>query len=193
MIVEARDQVLMTRFSRVEFIFSTFVMRWSATNGPFFSERPMLLALPFPNDHLRGALVAARLFAHRHLAPRRRRRAARGRARFTTAVRMVDRVHRDTAHRGTLPEVTLAPGLADDLVLVIEIAELADRGAADDQDAAHLTRRHAHLRVVAFLGHQLRGAAGRPHELAALSGLQLDVVDDGTERDVQQRQGVAGL
>src|SRR3981081_4729222 len=113
MIVDARDHVLMTRFSRVEFIFSTFVMRWSATNVPFLSERPMLLALPFPNDHLGGALVAARLFAHGHLAPRRRRRATRGRTRFAAAVRMVDGVHRDTAHRRALPEVALAAGLAD--------------------------------------------------------------------------------
>src|SRR6202790_1234425 len=108
----------------------------------------MLLALPLADDHLGGALVAARLFAHRHLTPGRRRRAARGRARFTPAVRVVDGVHRDTAHRRALPEVTLAAGLADDLVLVIEIAELSDRGAADDQDAADFARRHTHLRVV---------------------------------------------
>src|SRR5471032_2506384 len=31
----------MTRFSRVEFIFSTLERRWSATNGPFLSERPI--------------------------------------------------------------------------------------------------------------------------------------------------------
>src|ERR1700694_3247640 len=139
MIVEARDQVLMTRFSRVEFIFSTFVSKWSATYGPFFSERPMLLALPLAHDHLGGPLVAARLFAHRHLAPGRGWRAAGGGTRFTAAVRVVDRVHRDAAHRRTLAEVTLAARFADDLVLVIEIAELPDRRAADDQDLAHFT------------------------------------------------------
>src|ERR1700676_52356 len=131
----------------------------------------MLLALPLADDHLGSALVAARLFAHRHLTPRRRRRAARGRARFTAAVRMVDRVHRDTAHRGTLPEVTLAAGLTDDLVLVIEIAELTDRRAAHDQDPPDFARRHADLGVLAFFGHQLRGAAGGADELAAFAGL----------------------
>ena len=45
----------------------------------------------------------------------------------------------------------------------------------------------------AFLGHQLRRRAGRTHELAAFTGPQLDVVDDGTERDVLQRQRVADL
>ena len=114
MIVE-RDQVLITRFSRVEFSFSTFAIRWSATNGPFLRERPITSGTPLANDHLRRALVAARLFAHRHLAPRRGRRAARGGARFTAAVRMVDRVHRDTAHRRALAHVALAAGFADRL------------------------------------------------------------------------------
>src|SRR6202048_1378659 len=121
----------MTRFPRDAFIFSPFSMRCSATNGPFFSERPMLLALPFPNDHLGRALVAARLLAHRHLAPRRRGRTSGGGARFAAAVRVVDGVHRDAAHRRALPEVALAAGLADDLVLVIEIAELGVRRGAE--------------------------------------------------------------
>src|SRR5947209_15523799 len=105
----------MTRFSRVEFIFSTFVIRCSATNGPFLSERPMLLGLSLTDDHLGRALGAARLLAHRHLAPRRRGRASGGGARLAAAVRVVDGVHRDTAHRRALPEVALAAGLADDL------------------------------------------------------------------------------
>ena len=49
-----------------------------------------------------GALVAARLLAHRHLTPGRGRRTARRRARLAAAVRMVDRVHRDAAHRRAL-------------------------------------------------------------------------------------------
>jgi len=46
-IVEARLHVLMTRFSRVSFIFSTLLRRWSATYGPFFSERPIDYAFRF--------------------------------------------------------------------------------------------------------------------------------------------------
>src|SRR5580658_2653021 len=193
MIVEERDHVLTTRFSRLAFNFSIFSMRWSATNGPFLSERPMLLGLPAADDHLRGPLVAARLLAHGHLTPRRGRRTAGGGARLATAVRVVDRVHRDAAHRRSLAEMALTTGLADHFVLVVEVAELADRRAADGQDAPHLARGHAHLGVGAFFGHQLGGATGRAHELAALTGPQLDVVDDGPERDVLQREGVAGL
>src|ERR1700733_3146202 len=144
----------MTFFSRVEFIFSTLASRWSATNGPFLSERPILLALPLANDHAGRALVTARLFAHRHLAPRRGRRAARSRARFTTAVRMVDRVHGDTANRRTFAEMPLTAGFPDHFVFVIEVAELTDGRAANDLNLAHFTRRHAHLGVGAFFGHQ---------------------------------------
>src|SRR5207237_1624603 len=39
MIVERRDQVLMTFFSPLEFRSSTFLRRWSSTNGPFLSDR----------------------------------------------------------------------------------------------------------------------------------------------------------
>src|SRR5512147_1334377 len=41
MIVERRDQVLMTLRSPAAFIASTFLARWSSTNGPFFSDRAM--------------------------------------------------------------------------------------------------------------------------------------------------------
>src|ERR1700691_5128487 len=140
----------MTPFSRVAFSFSIFATKWSATNGPFLRERLTLLAPP-PHDHFVGSLVATRLFAHRHLTPRRRRRTAGRRARLTTAMRMVDRVHRDAANVRTLSAMTLPSGISNDLVFVFEIAELTDRGAAQDRDLAHFTRRHAHLSVLAFL------------------------------------------
>ena len=39
--VERRDHVLITRFSVSRFMASTFSIRWTSMNGPFFSERPM--------------------------------------------------------------------------------------------------------------------------------------------------------
>jgi hypothetical protein len=45
MIVERRDQVLITRFSFVEFNASTFFNRWSSTKGPFFKLRGMTALL----------------------------------------------------------------------------------------------------------------------------------------------------
>ena len=43
-----------------------------------------------------------------------------------------------------------------------------------------------------FLGDELDRGAGAAAELAARAGLQLDVVHRGTDRDVAQRQRVAG-
>src|SRR5437867_8378268 len=45
MIVERRDQVLMTFFSRSRFMVSTFFCRWASIKGPFFSERAIYFVL----------------------------------------------------------------------------------------------------------------------------------------------------
>ena len=110
---------------------------------------------------------------------------------LATTVRMVARVHHHAADLGPLPKVSGAAGLAEVLVLVIEVADLADRGHAADRDAAHLARRESHRGELAFLGQQLRRDTGRPDDLATLAGDQLDVVDRGAERDVGERQRVA--
>ena len=45
MIVERRDQVRITRLSRLRFSSSIFFSRWSSTNGPFFRLRVIPSAL----------------------------------------------------------------------------------------------------------------------------------------------------
>ena len=44
-----------------------------------------------------------------------------------------------------------------------------------------------------FLSHQLSHDAGGTGKLSALAGVQLNVVDEGTDGDVGKRQCVAGL
>src|SRR3954463_1012143 len=53
MIVERRDQVLMTRFSLVAFRSSTFLSRWPSTNGPFLRLRGM--CVPYLSPRAAGA------------------------------------------------------------------------------------------------------------------------------------------
>src|SRR5471030_596613 len=96
--VDARDHVLITRFSRVEFMRSIFSSRCSAMKAPFLADRVIYLFAPPLHDEFVGALVASRLFTHGHLAPRCGWRTTCGGTRLAAAVRVIHRVHRDAAH-----------------------------------------------------------------------------------------------
>src|SRR5256885_16647229 len=112
MIVLARAHVLITRFSFLLFIVETFVMRASATYGPFLmllaiidSQNSELLrclaALPSADDEpLRRLLLVARLHTF-FVAPLVDDVASAARA---STMRVVDRVHHFATHFRTLPE-----------------------------------------------------------------------------------------
>src|SRR5918993_2773903 len=153
---------------------------------------PLLrLAMPAAHDQATGRLAAPRPVPHRGLAPGRLRGHARGGLALAATVGMVPRGHRDAPDLRTLPHVARAPGLAEALVLVIQVADLADGRHAAQRDAPHLARRQPDGGVVALLGEELGRRAGGPDDLAALAGDELDVVDRGAQRDVRQRQRVA--
>src|SRR6476620_7539178 len=147
--------------------------------------------MPRTDDETPGRLGPSGAVAHGRLAPRGlRRHPGRGFA-FATTMRMVTRVHDDTSDFGPLAHVPGAAGLAEVLVLVVEVADLADGGHALHRDAPHLARRQPDGGELAFLGQQLGRDAGGADDLATLAGHQLDVVDRRAERDVGQRQCVA--
>src|SRR5215218_2165558 len=183
--VERRDQVLMTFLSLFRFITSTFSSRGTSTKGPFFSDLDIVYSRERPTHSLAtGATLPQPLFASalhdepvRHLpvprlvtlgrhAPRRDRMAAAGGLAFAAAERMVHRVHRDAAHVRLPAQPPSAAGLADRDVLVVDVADLADRRQAGRVDLANLARRHLHRGVLAVLGHQLHGGARAARDLA---------------------------
>src|SRR5256714_4848167 len=137
-----------------------------------------------------GARVVARLEPHGRLAPRGLRLAADGRLRLAAAMRVVARRHHDAANRRAPAHVTLVPGAADLLVLMLDVADLADRRAAANVDDANATGGQADLGVFAFLRDELRRATGRAHHLGAAARLKLDAVDLRACRDVLERQAV---
>src|SRR5918995_1376990 len=193
---DARDQVLTTFFSLRLFISSMRPRSRASMKGPFLMERdivsylPRLLAMPRSDDQSSGRLGPPGAVAHGGLAPRGLgRHPGRGLA-LATAMRMIAWVHDDPADLRALAHVPGAAGLSEVLVLVVEVADLADRGHAAHRDAPHLARRHADRGVVALLGKQLRRRPGGADDLAALAGRQLDVVDGRAERDVRERQRV---
>src|SRR5215472_11474899 len=110
----------------------------------------------------------------RRLAPRRLRVATRSAAAFATTVRMIERVHRHAANRGANAAPARFASFADNLVLVIDVADLSDGGTAAYIDQSNFTAGHAHLRVRTFFGQQLRCAAGTAHQLSTAPELHLD-------------------
>src|SRR5690349_16084655 len=143
------------------------------------------------DDQSSGRLRPAGAVAHRRLAPWRLRRHAGGRLALAAAVGMVTRVHHDAPDLRPLAEMAGATRLAEALVLVVKVADLADRRHAAEADPAHLARRQTDGRVVALLGEELGGRPGGAHDLAAATRHELDVVDRRAERDVREGQRVA--
>src|SRR5579875_423509 len=152
---------------------------------------PLLVRTTATDDHLVAGLATTG--AALRLAVRVHRMPATGRLALATAVRVVDRVHGDTAHRRALALPAHPAGLAPVDVRLLGIADLADRRAAPDVDVADLAGRHPQLRERAFLGDQLHACAGRAGDLGAAAGPQLDGVHHGADRDGAQRQRVARL
>src|SRR6478752_4468353 len=127
------------------------------------------------------------------LTPRADRVATTGGLALTTTVRVVDRVHRDTAdgRADALPAHTA--GLTPVDVRLLGVADLADGCAAAHVNVADFAGRQTQLGEAAFLGNKLDGCAGGAAHLGAATRTQFDCVDYGTDRDVAQRKVVAGL
>src|SRR5699024_6977297 len=119
--------------------------------------------------------------------------ATTGRAALAAAVGVVVGVHDDAADMRTLALPAHAAGLAPADVGLLGVADLADGGAAAGVDVADLPGGHAQLRIGSVLGDQLHGGAGAAGDLRAAARAELDRVDHGAQRDVAQRQVVAGL
>src|SRR5205807_6964562 len=120
MIVDRREQVLMTRFSLRLFSSSTLRSRWSSTNGPFFRLRGTssppsapgaALAAP-ADDQLVGLLVTGPSTAFL-LSPRRHRMPPTTGLAFATAEGVIDGVHGHTARLGANALPPVAARLAD--------------------------------------------------------------------------------
>src|SRR5690606_34426747 len=112
---------------------------------------------------------------------------------LTTTMRVVDRVHGDTAHTRTDALVTVAASFTKVLVRVVRVRHGADGRHAFLTHHAQFARGQADLGIATVAADELGVGAGRTGQLAALAGLQLDVVNDGTDRHTAERHGVAGL
>src|SRR5690349_10331918 len=196
-IIERRDQVLIGLRSFLADAACTFLARCRSTNGPFFSERGMCYSLRSADtvltaldDHVVRALVVTGLQSLGVPAPRRHRvRVALAGLALAAAVRVIDRVHGESAHRRADAAPALGASLAVAAQVVLIVPHLADRRAAVDVYLACLAGLEAHVGVDPLAGRERHRAAGAARELAAAAWLQLHVVDDRADRHVAQRHG----
>src|ERR1700712_4431011 len=156
------------------------------------SDSSLLTSLTPAHDVTVGRLV---LFTgavpERGLAPRGDRVTTGGRLNLTTTVRVIDRVHGRATRLRADAHVTLAAGFTDLDVLVLGIADRADRGAADVAHHPHLARGQAEGGHAVVFGHQLDRRAGGAAHLAAAARLQFHVVDDRACGQVAELEAVA--
>ena len=76
---------------------------------------------------------------------------------------------------------------------MIQVGNLTNGSDAVQANIAHLTGGQANQCQAILLSHQLSHVASGTNQLSAVAGIQLDVVDDGTNGDVLEGQCVAGL
>ena len=112
---------------------------------------------------------------------------------FATTVRVIAGVHDRATAAGTNAHVALAASLAQVDVLVVEVRNNADGSDAVQTNVTHLAGGQTNQSVTIFLSHQLSHDASGTDQLAALAGIQLNVMDHGTDGDVLEGQSVTGL
>src|SRR5687768_7489117 len=110
---------------------------------------------------------------------------------FAAPVRMVDRIHDDTAYMGTAAEPSGASRLPDIDVLMIKIADLADGRCARRQNPPHFTRLEPHLHIPSVPAHDLCESSRAADQLTASSWLEFDVVNRRPQGHVGERQRIA--
>ncbi|PRD40246.1 UNVERIFIED_CONTAM: hypothetical protein NCL1_00859 [Trichonephila clavipes] len=153
----------------------------------------LLLRVARTDNVLVGLLVRAGAVALGAFAPRGDRvTTTRGPA-FTTTMRVVDRVHCNAAHRRTYALVAHTTGFTEVLVRVVGVRHGANRRHAFLTHHAQFARGQADLGIATVTTNELGIGAGGAGQLAALAGLQLDVVNDGTDRHAREGHRVARL
>jgi len=111
---------------------------------------------------------------------------------LAAAVRVVNGVHGRTPDMGSPAQPAASASLADGDILVVQIADLANRGPAVLMNHPDFRGREPHLSIVSFFGQDLSTAACGLGDLAALILPELDVVNNGPQRDEAQGHGVSG-
>src|SRR6476469_10447018 len=110
-------------------------------------------SLASAHNKLVRPLVIACLIATRLLTPLSHRMPSARRLAFTAAMRMVNRVHRNTAIMRPLAQPARASSFADGDVLMVDVTDLPNRRHAVLRNFAGFTRWQLHQGILAFFCH----------------------------------------
>src|SRR3989454_4455494 len=175
MMVERRDQVLMTLLSIRRFISSILAARCLSTNAPFDRDRDILFLLRLrrdllssPNDIAARPPIAPGLVTFCRHAPWAAGVAAPRGLPLAPSHRVVHTIHRDAPVVGPLAKMPLPARLPQGHVPGIQVSDLPHGGLAVDMDPPHLSRGKAELGVIPLLGQQLCRCPGGTNELRPL-------------------------
>ncbi len=106
-------------------------------------------------------------------------------------MRMIARVHRDTAVGGPDSQPTRTAGFADCNVFVFMVADQADAGPAIHMHFPDFAGRKTQQSLLVFLCHQLGGCSGGTNHLSPFADFEFNVVNQGANRNVPKRQCIA--
>ena len=112
-------------------------------------------------------------------------------AAFTAAVRVVDGVHRGTAHRRADALPSVSPRFSDDHEPVFFVGNFAYRCPCRIDDATYFRGGKFQMRVARILRDYLAVIPRRARETRAVARFELDVVDEGAHGNFAERQAVA--
>ncbi|KJR98639.1 MAG: hypothetical protein VR65_19155 [Desulfobulbaceae bacterium BRH_c16a] len=112
---------------------------------------------------------------------------------FTSAHRVVDRVHCHASNMRTIAFPSVSSGFAEFLALVLAVPYLTDTGAAIAVEFPHLTGWQTNKDVSPFFCHKLGTDTGTAHKLSTFADFHLDVMDNCTKRNIYQWKTVARL
>ena len=106
-------------------------------------------------------------------------------------MRMVIRVHYNAAGSRTNAEPAVSSCFTQGNVFMVIIANHTDGSAAADMYLAQFAGRQTEQCIISFFSHELSACTGRTNHLAAFADFQFYVVNDGTKRNIGERQAVA--
>src|SRR5437667_10216698 len=155
---------------------------------PFFSSATCLLSPPAciaaANNEAIRPLIPTRLVSHRGFTPRCLRLTTNRGTAFATAMWVIAWIHGRTTYNRATAHVSCPTSFTNALILMINIANLADGRHTHDMNVALLTRWQTQQGIIAFFCHKLSTYTCAPAKLATTAALHLDVMDGGTSRNV---------